>query len=219
MPQFECNRRHRHSGAAPTGPACGRPEDKLRAEPGIYEHQLSQGFRGLCSWIPGSRATPAPRNDDVAVRTETLPGRWNSSELPPGGRAGVPRPGVPIAGVEIAYRPVTYLPFDITGQSRQLAGGSVGIFYIISHPHPIRPPALVRMPSNVLRYSIWHETCPVVMLLSREPMDINYAKVPYMCRRGGCHDDLGTFPLTNHGPDYPGRRQRFCRRTGTNVRH
>jgi len=25
----------RHSGAAPTGPACGRPDDRLRAEPGI----------------------------------------------------------------------------------------------------------------------------------------------------------------------------------------
>src|SRR4051794_20643184 len=111
---------------------------------------------------------------------------------------------MPIAGVEIAYRPVTYLLFDITGQSRQLAGGSVGIFYIISDPDPIRPPDLGRMPSNVLEYIIWHETCPVVMLLSREPMDINYAKVPYMCRRGGCHDGIGTFPVTNHGPDYPG---------------
>ena len=44
----------------PTGPACGRPEDKLRAEPGIDEHRLFQDFRGLCSWVPGLRAARAP---------------------------------------------------------------------------------------------------------------------------------------------------------------
>src|SRR4051812_18028871 len=57
LPQFEYNGQHCHSGAA------------RRAEPGIHEHWL---FQGLCSWIPSSRAVPAPRNDKSAFQTEAL---------------------------------------------------------------------------------------------------------------------------------------------------
>jgi len=49
--QFECKRQDCHSGA------------DRRSEPGIHEHQFSKDFRILCSWIPGSWATPRPRND------------------------------------------------------------------------------------------------------------------------------------------------------------
>src|SRR5712671_2365102 len=39
----------------------------------------SQGAAGLCSWIPGSRAAPAPRNDEYLGYRHTLesedPGR------------------------------------------------------------------------------------------------------------------------------------------------
>ncbi len=32
------NHMRRHSGAPPTGPAFGRPDDRLRGEPGIHNH-------------------------------------------------------------------------------------------------------------------------------------------------------------------------------------
>src|SRR5215469_12815446 len=44
---------NRHSGTA------------CKAGPGNHEHRFSRVFTGLCSWIPGSRAVPAPRKDIV----------------------------------------------------------------------------------------------------------------------------------------------------------
>jgi hypothetical protein len=40
----------------------GRP---IRAGPGTHEHRPAIDFSGPCSWVPGSRAKPAPQNDDV----------------------------------------------------------------------------------------------------------------------------------------------------------
>src|SRR5262249_30762164 len=45
-------------GSCHSGTAC-------KAGPGNHEHLLSQVFTGLCSWVPGSRAVPAPRKDIV----------------------------------------------------------------------------------------------------------------------------------------------------------
>jgi hypothetical protein len=46
-------------GANGSGP-CGRPDDRLRTEPGIQRC----GVDGEAGWIPGSRKR-APRNDDT----------------------------------------------------------------------------------------------------------------------------------------------------------
>ena len=35
----------------------------------------SQAGRGLCSWVPGSRAAPEPRNDEYLGFTDSLEGR------------------------------------------------------------------------------------------------------------------------------------------------
>ena len=42
----------------------GRP---VRAGPGTHEHRLVLTSAGPCSWLPGSRAKPAPRNDAKAI--------------------------------------------------------------------------------------------------------------------------------------------------------
>ena len=44
-----------HSGAPPPGPAFGRPDDRLRGEPGIHNHRLEIMDSGLATgrWRPG----------------------------------------------------------------------------------------------------------------------------------------------------------------------
>src|SRR4051795_2336751 len=64
--QFDCNRKRRHSGTAPTGPACGRPEDKLRAEPGTMNTGFFKAFEDC---VPGFRARgPCPRPGMTILR-------------------------------------------------------------------------------------------------------------------------------------------------------
>jgi hypothetical protein len=71
----------------PAGPRFRRSQDQSMGRTARRRRHLAEGgqtmqsmdtsisndFRGPCSWIPGSRATPAPWNDNVPVQTATLP--------------------------------------------------------------------------------------------------------------------------------------------------
>jgi hypothetical protein len=52
---------------------CGRDE-AARLPPSRLNTGQAIDFSGLCSWIPGSRAKPAPRNDDLPTLFRTLLG-------------------------------------------------------------------------------------------------------------------------------------------------
>jgi hypothetical protein len=55
---------HRHSGAAPTGRRSAPPDDRLRAEPGIHNHDREYGFSDVQLHIV-VRCFASPRNDGL----------------------------------------------------------------------------------------------------------------------------------------------------------